>query len=252
MATGSDRSLSRRDTALFLLCVAASLVMLARPDWGSAVTGAIRGTVLRPFLWMQQRAEESRTSRAAFDQLRAERDSASHAAEFLPSLRDENQRLRSLLGLGTRLAVRYIPAEVLHQAAPTDGRMLLLSAGSRVGVKLFDPVVSAEGLIGVVRVVERERSIAMTWAHTEFRASAFTLPANVFGVIWPGVQVTGSDQLLQLRGVAIRDSVPEGTLVVTSGLGGVYPPGIPVGTVIGQATEETGWERIYVVRPAAP
>jgi rod shape-determining protein MreC len=38
---------------------------------------------------------------------------------------------------------------------------------------------------------------------------------------------------------------------VTSGLGGVYPTGIPVGTVIGQAPEETGWERIYVLRPAS-
>ena len=103
MATGSDRSLSRRDSALFLACVVLSLVMLARPDWGASVTGAIRGSVLRPFLWMQQRAEESRTSRASFDVLRAERDSATHAAEFLPSLRDENQRLRALLGLSARL-----------------------------------------------------------------------------------------------------------------------------------------------------
>jgi rod shape-determining protein MreC len=250
MATGSDRSLSRRDSALFLACVVLSLVMLARPDWGAAVTGAIRNTVLRPFLWMQQRAEESRTSRASFDALRAERDSATHAAEFLPSLRDENQRLRGLLGLSARLPGRYIAAEVLHQSLPTDGRTLILSAGKRAGVAQFDPVVSAEGLIGVVRIAEQDRSIAMTWIHPEFRASAFTLPGNVFGVIWPGAQVTGTEQLLQLRGVAIRDSVPEGTLVVTSGLGGVYPPGIPVGTVIGQASEETGWERIYVVRPA--
>jgi len=250
MATGSDRSLSRRDSALFFACVVLSLVMLARPDWGATVTGAIRGSVLRPFLWMQARAEASRTSAAAFDVLRSERDSATHAAEFLPSLRDENQRLRSLLGLGARLPGRYIAAEVLHQSYPTDGRTLLLSAGRRAGVSLFDPVVSAEGLIGVVRIVEQERSIAMTWIHPEFRASAFTLPGNVFGVIWPGAQVTGTEQLLQLRGVAIRDSIPEGTLVVTSGLGGVYPPGIPVGTVIGQANEETGWERIYVVRPA--
>ncbi len=250
MATGSDRSLSRRDSALFFACVALSLVMLARPDWGASVTGAIRGSVLRPFLWMQARAEASRTSQAAFDALRSERDSASHAAEFLPSLRDENQRLRSLLGLSARLPGRYIAAEVLHQSYPTDGRTLVLSAGKRAGVALFDPVVSAEGLIGVVRIVEPERSIAMTWIHPEFRASAFTLPGNIFGVIWPGAQVTGTEQLLQLRGVAIRDSIPEGTLVVTSGLGGVYPPGIPVGTVIGQASEETGWERIYVVRPA--
>jgi rod shape-determining protein MreC len=91
----------------------------------------------------------------------------------------------------------------------------------------------------------------MTWLHPDFRASAFTTPGDVFGVIAPALQVTGSEQLLQLRGVAIRDSVPTGTMVVTSGLGGVYPQGIPVGTVIGPGSEETGWERIYIVRPAA-
>jgi rod shape-determining protein MreC len=211
----------------------------------------VRQSVLRPFLWMQQRAEESRTGRAAFERIRAERDSAAYAAQFLPSLRAENQRLRSLLGLGKRLPIPYVPAEVLHQSLPTDGRTLILSVGSNQGVQPFDAVVSSEGLLGVVRSVERERSVAFTWAHPEFRASAFTQPGQVFGVIGPALQVTGSEQLLQLKGVAIRDSVPIGTLVTTSGLGGVYPTGIPVGTVFGQATEETGWERIYLVRPAA-
>lgn len=251
MAPGSDRSLSRRDSALFFICIVLSVLMLVRPEMGNRVTGYIRVSVLRPFLWMQQRAEQSRTSRGAFDRLRAERDSASHAAQFLSSLRSENQRLRALLGLGARLPVLYVPAEVLHQSLPTDGRTLILSAGRSAGVRPFDPVVSAEGLIGVVREVDADRSLAWTWTHPEFRASAFTMPGNVFGVVAPALQVTGSDLLLQLRGVAIRDSVPIGTLVVTSGLGGVYPQGIPVGTVIGQSREETGWERIYILRPAA-
>lgn len=251
MAPGSDRSLSRRDSALFLFCIILSVLMLVRPEFGNRITGYIRVSVMRPFLWMQERAEQSRTSRGAFDRLRAERDSAAHAAQFLSSLRSENQRLRSLLGLGARLAVPYIPAEVLHQSLPTDGRTLILSAGRRAGVRPFDPVVSAEGLIGVVREVDAERSLAWTWTHPEFRASAFTMPGDVFGVVAPALQVTGSDQLLQLRGVAIRDSVPAGTLVATSGLGGVYPQGIPIGTVIGQSSEETGWERIYILRPAA-
>jgi rod shape-determining protein MreC len=160
-------------------------------------------------------------------------------------------RLRSLLQLSQRLSVGYLGAEVLHQSVPTDGRTFILSAGRDQGVKQFDPVIGPEGLLGVVREVEATRSLAMTWAHPEFRASAFTVPGQIFGVVAPALQVTGSEQLLQLRGVAIRDSVAEGTLVVTSGLGGVYPQGIPIGTVFGQATEETGWERIYLVRPAA-
>jgi len=251
MALGSDRSFSRRDNVLFLACVVLSILMLVKPDLGSRVTGFIRLSVLRPFLWMQQRAEASRTSRSAFDRLRGERDSAAHAAQFLSSLRSENQRLRGLLRLGSRLPVPYVAADVLHQSLPTDGRTLVLSAGRQDGVREFDAVVSAEGLLGVVREVGPTWSIAMTWAHPEFRASAFALPGEVFGVIAPSLQLTGSEQLLQLRGVAIRDSVPDGTLVVTSGLGGVYPQGIPLGTVVGQASEDTGWERIYVVRPAA-
>jgi hypothetical protein len=42
-----------------------------------------------------------------------------------------------------------------------------------------------------------------------------------------------------------------GTLVLSSGLGGVFPKGIPVGTVIGTVREEAGWERVYRLRPAA-
>jgi rod shape-determining protein MreC len=225
--------------------------MLVRPEFGDRITSAIRVSVMRPFLWMQERAEESRTTRGAFDRLRAERDSAVYAAQFLPSLRAENQRLRSLLQLRERLPVSYVAAEVLHQSQPTDGRTLILSAGKKAGVRPFDAVVSADGLLGVIRVVDGERSLAWTWTHPEFRASAFTLPGNVFGVVRPALELTGSDQLLQLRGVAIRDTVLAGTMVITSGLGGVYPQGIPVGTVIGQAAEETGWERIYLVRPAA-
>jgi rod shape-determining protein MreC len=251
MAPGSDRSLSRRDTALFLLCLGLSIVMLLRPEAGDRVASAIRGSVMRPFLWLQERAEQSRTTRGAFDRLRAERDSAIYAAQFLSSLRAENQRLRGLLRLRERLPVSYVAAEVLHQSQPTDGRTLILSAGRKAGVRAFDAVVSADGLLGVIRVVDGERSLAWTWTHPEFRASAFTVPEKVFGVVRPALELTGSEQLLQLRGVAIRDTVPAGTVVITSGLGGVYPQGIPLGTVIGQAREETGWERIYLVRPAA-
>jgi rod shape-determining protein MreC len=49
--------------------------------------------------------------------------------------------------------------------------------------------------------------------------------------------------------VAYRDSVPAGTLVLTSGLGGVYPRGIPIGRVRGVRREELGWERVYEVLP---
>src|SRR2546422_8042437 len=53
-----------------------------------------------------------------------------------------------------------------------------------------------------------------------------------------------------LQGVAYRQLVPEGTTILTSGLGGVLPRGIPIGTVVRAAGEAEGWERTYLVRPA--
>jgi rod shape-determining protein MreC len=116
---------------------------------------------------------------------------------------------------------------------------------------LFSPVVAPEGLIGMVSSVSGNSSVAMSWAHPEFRVSAFTVSGNAFGVVAPSNEGRNGEGALEFRGVPYRDSVPLGTLVLSSGLGGVFPKGIPVGTVIGTVREEAGWERVYRLRPAA-
>jgi rod shape-determining protein MreC len=252
MSAESDRSLSRGDNARFFLCLTLSFALLLGPrHWGEITGNVIRRSVLVPFLYLQERAEDARTSRAVRERLTSERDSAAYAAQLLPAVRLENQRLRGLIGLTQRLSTHYVAAEVLHQSLPTDGRTLLLNRGRDAGVKAFDAVVAPEGLIGVIRSVSDDRSVAMTWAHPEFRASAFAANGAVFGVVAPAPQADGGDMLLQLRGVAYRDTISVGSEVLTSGLGGVYPQGIPVGTVIGLIREEAGWQRAYLLRPAA-
>lgn len=234
---------------MFCVCLALSLVALFSPSaWGLRLAASLRQSVLAPFVWLQTRAEEGRTSRVRMQAITTERDSAAYLAQGLPSLLAENERLRQLLSLSHRLSSPYVAAEVLHQSQATDGRTLLLSAGSRNGVAAFDPVVAPEGLIGVVLNAAPRTSIVMTWAHPEFRVSAFTVNGNAAGVVAPS---SGGDGALEFRGVPYRDSVPAGTLVLSSGLGGVYPKGIPVGTVTGVVSEQAGWERVYRVQPAA-
>ena len=252
MASISDRRYTRRDTALFVLCLGLSIVGLFSPSsWTYGLADTLRRTALAPLVWLQARAEEGRTSRMRFRRVTAQRDSAAYLSQFLPSLRAENERLRQLLKLSRRLNTAYVSAEVLHQPHATDGRTLLLSAGARQGVAPFNPVVAPEGLIGVVLSVTPQSSIAMSWAHPEFRVSAFTVGGNALGVVAPSAEGRNAEGLLELRGVPYRDSVPLGTLVLSSGLGGVFPKGIPVGTVTGTLREEAGWERVYRLRPAA-
>ncbi len=253
MTSASERSYTRRDTVMFLVCLGLSVVALVSPaTWGFGVADALRETVLAPLVWLQARAEEGRTSRMRLRAVTSERDSAAYVAQGIPSLLAENEHLRQLLALSRRLSTPYVAAEVLHQAQATDGRTLLLSAGSLQGIAPFDPVVAPEGLIGVVLSVARRTSVVMTWAHPEFRVSAFTVTGNASGVVAPSASgVTNVEGALEFRGVPYRDSVPAGTLVLSSGLGGVYPKGIPVGTVTGVVREQEGWERVYRLRPAA-
>jgi rod shape-determining protein MreC len=252
MTSASDRSYTRRDTVMFLACLGLSLVGLFSPSsWGQGISDALRDTVLAPLVWLQARAEEGRTSRARLKAITVQRDSSAFLAQGIPSLVAENERLRQLLTLSKRVSTPFVAAEVLHQPQATDGRTLLLDVGRSDLVSEFDPVVAPEGLIGMVLTAGNRSSVVMTWAHPEFRVSAYTVGGNASGVVAPSLSSAGSEGALEFRGVPYRDSVPAGTLVLSSGLGGVYPKGIPVGTVTGVVREQAGWERVYRLLPAA-
>jgi rod shape-determining protein MreC len=246
------RSLSRSDTLLLVICLALSLIALALPgSWTAIFTSGVRATALAPLIWLQSNAEQQRTSRLRLRDITAARDSAALAAQSLASLRSENDQLRQLLGLRGRVRYPTVPAEVLHQTMPTDGRSLLLGAGSNAGVTSGSPVVSPYGLVGLVTSVSPGSSVAMTWADPDFRASAVTEDGNALGLVAPAPSSDASEAFLELRGIPYRDTVSVGTLVMTSGLAGVYPRGIPIGRVAGVQREELGWERVYRLTPLA-
>ncbi len=252
MARGLERWQSRRDTWAFAICMFLSIFCLFIPaSWGVSVAGFLRSIPLAPMVWLQGRAEEGRTSRARFRAVTAQRDSLAQLGRGVGSLVSENEELRRLLGLGQKLGPGFISAEVMHQPLPTDGRTLLLDAGSRKGVKPMSPVVSPYGLIGVVRDVDENTSVAMTWAHPEFRVSGVSDNGVVAGIVGPTATGDASRTGLEFRAITYRDTLPEGSMIVASGLGGVYPRGVPIGMVEGIEREQTGWERVYRLRPAA-
>lgn len=174
-------------------------------------------------------------------------------------LRAENAQLRGLLGLGQRLAVGFVPAEVLGTQGPGEGNSVLLSAGSNAGVERRMPVVTPQGLVGLVRSVDPLTSEAILLSHPDFRVSAMSADGRVFGMVQPylpgseslhGVADDPAPFLLRLTWVRVRDTLPEGTTIVTSGLGVAYPVDIPVGTVIGELPPEGGgFQRTYLLRP---
>jgi rod shape-determining protein MreC len=252
MKRAPGRATSRSDTLLFLLCLLLSVGAIALPTrFGLRLGEGLRDTALVPLLWLQQLAAEGRTSRARFRAVQAERDSMALEAGSLAALRAENDRLRALLALPARTAFSTLPAEVLRQSGPTSERTLLLGVGRGRGARAGEPVIAPEGLVGVLFNVGTRTSLALTWAHPDFRASAVTEDGSVLGIVAPSATTEANETFLEFRGVAYRDTVATGTLVMTSGLGGVYPKGLPIGRVAGVRSEQLGWERVYRLMPLA-
>src|SRR3989441_9211946 len=149
MALGAARYASRGDTLAFVGCLLLAIAAMSLPDRvRDPVAKGLRQTVLALFLWLQRQTGLVTASLTLYSGVVAQRDSAALAATFLPELRAENARLRGLLGLAQRLGSGYVPAEVLHEALPTNPLSLVLSAGRRQGVRPLAGGVAPQGLAG--------------------------------------------------------------------------------------------------------
>jgi rod shape-determining protein MreC len=247
----SERFASRWDTLAFVACVGLALVARALPERvQEAVAAGVRRTLLAPFLQVERQTSQLRAAYRESEAFLAERDSAALRAIRAEGLAEENRRLRELLALRTRLSDAGVSAAVLRQATPTRGLTVLLSKGTKDGILPLSPVLSPRGLLGVVRSVDPTTSVAVLWTHPDFRVSAMTPDGSVFGMVRPRGGNPDTMTML-LEGVPYRDTIPAGTPLLTSGFGGVYPRGIPIGTVVAVLDEQAGLARSYVVRAAA-
>ena len=245
------RTDTRADTAIAAACVLVALILLVLPDAPRArAAGAIRGTVVAPLVTMQQRASLARRAFTSHDSLVLIADSVLRRSQRLDEVTSENARLRALLRLGQSIPWDFVPAEALVGRGMGDDNTLLLSAGERTGVQRLSAVVAAEGLVGMVQHVDAQSSVAIVWPNPELRMSATSADGTAFGIVTAHQGVGVAAYLLEMRGVSFRTKLPVGALVVSSGLGGVYPRGIPIGTVIEELRGAAGWERSYLLRPA--
>ena len=211
---------------------------------------AIRGSVVAPLAALQRRAELSRRAFLAHDEAVRVADSVTLRSQRLDGVTQENERLRRLLGLGAAIKWGFVPAEALQGRGLGDEFTVTLTAGRRAGVEPLSPVVAPEGLVGMVERVDDGLALAIVWPHPDFRVSAVSADGSTFGIITAHLGPSASRYLLELRSVPLRANLTPGTLVVSSGLGGVYPRGIPIGVVVSELKSAEGWARSYLVRPA--
>ncbi|MCU0649833.1 MAG: rod shape-determining protein MreC, partial [Gemmatimonadaceae bacterium] len=245
-----NRTSARSDTGLLLACLALSgLALVAPARLRSPVVEGLRATIVGPLVRLHGQAQALRAALVGRDtELRA-RGTLITQGQQLPSVEQENARLRGLLGLSGRLRWGFVTADVLSGRAPGDDYTLTLTAGSAAGVQPYTPVIAADGLVGIVQSVDAQSATAITWAHPDFRVSAMSADESAFGIVQPHVDAQEQRVLLELRGVPFRATLKPGTVIVSSGLGATYPRGIPVGVVLGEVQTTEQWARTYLLRP---
>lgn len=209
----------------------------------------LQASALAPFIAMQERLAEGRARADQIDFLQAELDSLVAVTSTQSALADENRELREMLGLAERAGTRFLPATVLRPGTPGSESMFLVNVGTEDGIAEGAPVVSARGLVGVIREVRPRSAVAMDWTHPDFRASGMLADGSSYGLVENVRGDFREEDRLMLNGTAYHERVAEGSLVVTSGLGGIFPRGIPVGRIDATAEVQGSWRKSYWLRP---
>jgi len=245
------RSNNRFDLIILGTCVVLAFAARALPNTlRDPVATGMRRTFLAPLVMLQENAERGRQSLLSADAKQSRLDSLSLGTMKAGALETENDRLRKIIGLGSRLRWGFVPTEALHGRGVRDETTVILSAGSRAGVSRMSPVIAPEGLVGFVDQVDPTMSHALLWTHPDFRVSAMSPDGTAFGIAQAHLTSATGGYLMELRGVPFRATLKPGAQIVSSGWGGVWPRGIPVGTVLQEIKTSEGWARTYLLQPA--
>ena len=158
----------------------------------------------------------------------------------------DNARLRSLLEAARRGSLDVQLAPILDVDLDPTRQRLVLDAGSRDGVRAGQSVIDASGLLGQVIEVSPMHSIVLLLTDPD-HAVPVAIARNGVRLVAYGV---GRSDSLALAGIPLSSDVKVGDVVVTSGLGGRFPPGFPVGTITALRPDESRAFLVGDLRPA--
>lgn len=147
----------------------------------------------------------------------------------------ENKRLKALLRLTRETDNPVAVTRIVGSSFASVRRLATLSAGASSGVQPGQPVRSADGLVG--RVIESGR-----WASRVLLVadSASNVPVRLVRDGTPAIATGHGDGTIDLKTLEVgQNPFRRGDVLVTSGVGGVYPPDIPVAVVVTVSGDRT-------------
>jgi len=157
----------------------------------------------------------------------------------------ENSRLRNLLSFREKFTLETVVARVIAKDVSTEFRAIRINRGETAGIHKNMAVVTQEGTVG---------RVLRTTANTADVVTILDLLSSVDSIIERsrarGAVEGMTDEICQMRFVLRTDDIQVGDLLVSSGLGGIFPKGIPVGTVAKVRKKPYGISQDVEVHPS--
>lgn len=150
-------------------------------------------------------------------------------AQQVEQLSLENLRLRELLNMRRRITSPATGAQVLYDAADPYARKVVIDRGQTHGIQPGSPVIDDSGVLGQVTRVYPLVSEVTLLTDKDQAIPVLNVRTGVRSVAYGQAGPTGDG--LELRYTLANADINEGDLLTTSGVDGVYPPGLPVGRV---------------------
>jgi rod shape-determining protein MreC len=163
----------------------------------------------------------------------------------LRGTQQENSRLRGLLEFREQMELETVVARVIGKDVSNEYRAIRLNRGESSGIRKDMAVVTAQGVVGRILRTTESTADVVTIVDTLSAIDAIDERSRARGIV-EGL----SDDLCQLRFALRTDDIAPNDVLISSGLGGIFPKGVPVGIVSKVRKQTYGITQEVEVRPA--
>ena len=228
----------RRLIHVILISISFSLMFIGKADLVSMRDARMSSNdflapvidfVSAPIRGIETMAEGIRTVaslRAENVRLQAENDLLKRWRRRAEILESENHQLRSVTGAVSYEKRRMVTARAVTAPGGSFAHTILIAIGDEDGIAPGDPVITSNGLVGIVYEVGRTYARVLMISDINSR-----IPVMLASSSWPGVTIGQNDDYLELAFLPTEARPDVGELVLTSGHGGILPAGLAVGRV---------------------
>lgn len=256
----SGSAASGRKTLAVLVCLSVVIFALFLREGPTGPVHTLRGAVhvvtaplsrlgaqvTAPFGLLGEMVQNAGTNQETLTELREQNAALTAQLAELGEYRLENERLTGLLDLASAYGAQGIGARVIGGSSDIWTKTIMIDKGTLDGVSLGMPVTDGNGVVGQITEISSTSATVTLLSDPGYEASALLQGSRSVGVLQGSV-----DGSLHLAYISASVDVSIGELVVTSGLGGVYPKGLLIGRVVSATSSPSDVYQTIVVAPTA-